>query len=131
MCGNHGSSDRMCDTLSFGYRTLWNLVPKALFWSDRSPPVMNSRSCMPTCSSTKKPSVLLSLVELSANWVAPALFVTPPGVRFTDPAPARSNVLDTHCTPPVVFVFSHGRGWNVAVDWPFTVSVRIDVRSSL
>ena len=76
------------------------------------------------------PSVLLSLVELSENCVAPALFVTPPGVRFTEPAPARSNVIETHCTPPVVFEFSHAFGWNVAVDWPFTVIVRSDARSS-
>src|SRR5690242_13174312 len=92
---------------------------------------MNRRSFIATCSSTNKPSVLLSLVELSENCVAPALFVTPPGVRFTEPAPARSNVDATHCTPAVVFELSQILGWKVAVAWPLTVVVRNDVRSSL
>src|SRR5689334_9376746 len=94
--GNHDSSDRMCDTLILGYTTRWNFVPNALFWSDRSPPMTNSRSLTETCSSRNTPSVLLSLVELSENCVAPALFVTPPGVRFTEPAPFRSKVDATH-----------------------------------
>src|SRR3569833_1144091 len=105
----------MYDALSFGYRTFWQFVPNALFWSERKPPVMNRRSLMPTSSSTNTPSVFASLVELSEVCVAPALFVTPPGVRLTDAAPARSNVLDTHCTPPVVFELSHVLGWKVAV----------------
>src|SRR5213592_4400847 len=60
--GKYDSSDAIHETLNFGYTTRWNLVPNALFWSERSAPVTKRRSCIPTCSSTNAPSVLVSVV---------------------------------------------------------------------
>ena len=50
--GKKFSSDTTHETLALGYTTLWKFVPKALFWSERTAPVRNSRSRRATCSCT-------------------------------------------------------------------------------
>src|SRR5687768_596832 len=50
ICGKNGSSDRIQDTLPFGYMTRWKFVPNALFSSERTASVRKSRSRKDACS---------------------------------------------------------------------------------
>ena len=58
--GKNDSSEISQERLAFGYFTLWNFVPNALFWSVRTATVKNSRSRNAPCSCTNSPSVLVA-----------------------------------------------------------------------
>ena len=78
-------------------------APNALLRSERNPPVTYKRSLNATFSSTKPPSVLVSLVDSSAVVTAPEVTVVAPGGSLVPVAPLRSKKLRLNCTPALVF----------------------------
>src|SRR5215218_3906613 len=73
----NGSSEITHEAPSLGYTTKSKSSPNAELSSVRSPPVMNTRSRQPSCSCTKKPTVLCSLFP------SLAVLVSARPIRFT------------------------------------------------